>query len=119
MSIDRAAQQARVYVSYSRKDFAVVEQSQSALEAAGFEVWRDHDIITGGVDWRVSLGRILETSDVVVHVVSPASAASDVVTWEIQAARELGKRIVRFAMTEGGDPNSLSIALVSELNSLG
>lgn len=110
MPEDNDERRVRVYVSCSRKDRAFVEPLLAALDAAGFDAFADNVDYFPGEDWRYRLEQMIEMADAVVHVVSPASAASDFVTWEIGFAREQGKQIVRVDCREVADVENLCAA---------
>ncbi len=93
----------RVFLSYSRKDRAFVEWLSAALTARGFVVdWdqasADPDNITTGISaedvWWERLQEMIGAADVVVFIVSPDAAASQVCDEEIAYARAVGKRTI-------------------------
>src|SRR5919206_197385 len=60
----RAAEGAAMpfFISYSRRDEDVVKALTRGLEAAGVDVWRDHELHGGDSWWSVILERIRECS---------------------------------------------------------
>jgi hypothetical protein len=64
------------------------------LRCQGFEPVIDRVGIHGGEKWEQRLGQLILESNMVVFVLSPASAASDVCAWEVDRALERGKPIV-------------------------
>jgi|GEM_PF-4219257 len=84
----------RVFISYASVDRHWVNQLAEALQQAGWDAWIDHEAISGGAEWRTSIVRGLKTADVVLFVLSPASAASKNVVKELSLAEEFGLRLV-------------------------
>jgi tetratricopeptide (TPR) repeat protein len=90
----REAGKLRVFISYSRDDFAFADQLVAALAVTGFEPTIDRHEISGGEDWKRRLGGLIREADTVVFVLSPASAQSSICAWEVDEAARLGKRIL-------------------------
>ncbi len=84
----------RVFISYSRDDFAFADQLVAALAVTGFEPSIDRHEISGGEDWKRRLGGLIRAADTVVFVLSPSSAQSSICAWEVDEAAQLGKRIL-------------------------
>lgn len=93
----------RVFLSYSRKDAALVAQVADGLMAAGFladydQAAHDPGNVSSGIsaedEWWKRLQEMIASADVMVFLVSPDSAASTVCDEEIAYARALGKRII-------------------------
>src|SRR6476659_1084574 len=84
----------RVFISYSRDDFEFANQLDAALNACGFECVIDRQGISGGEDWKRSLGSLISEADTVIFVLSPTSARSEICAWEVEEATRLGKRIL-------------------------
>ena len=100
-----------VFLSYSRKDRALVEPLFAQLEAAGINILRDTDDILPTEEWRVRLEELIVEADQVVFALTPHSATSEVCQWEVSLAEELNKRIAPVVMAELGDtpvPDALS-----------
>lgn len=83
-----------MFVSYSRKDAALVRRVVDALEARGKSVWVDFDDIPPSVDWFEQIGAGIEGSDNVVCVLSPDWVESEVCRRELDHAAARNKRIV-------------------------
>ena len=93
----------RVFLSYSRKDTALVQRVADGLMAAGFladfdRAAHDPGNVSAGIsaedEWWKRLQEMIAAADVMVFLVSPDSAASAVCDEEIAYARALGKRII-------------------------
>ena len=96
----------RVFISYSRDDLEFANQLDAALNACGFECVIDRQGISGGEDWKRSLGSLITEADTVIFVLSPTSARSEICAWEVEEATRLGKRIlpVNCRPLEGASP---------------
>jgi cytoskeletal protein RodZ len=85
----------RVFVSYSRKDTAFADEVVAGLEYdGGFEVFLDRHSIHEGEAWQERLGGLIAAADVIVFLLSKASAESELCRWEVDRATALSKRIV-------------------------
>ena len=87
----------RVFISYSRLDVAFADQLVAALEAFGFDPIIDRHDISGGEDWKVRLGALLQDAGSVVFVISPGVVDSDVCKWELEESDRLAKRKIPIA----------------------
>ncbi len=83
-----------VFVSYSRKDGALVRQIVAALEARGKSVWVDFDDIPPSVDWFEQIAAGIDGADNVVCVISPDWVGSEVCGRELDHAAKRNKRIL-------------------------
>jgi hypothetical protein len=84
----------RVFISYSRDDLDFADQLTAALEFSGFECSIDRGGISGGEEWKRSLGTLISEADTVVFVLTPNSARSPICEWEVEEATRLSKRIL-------------------------
>ncbi len=93
----------RVFLSYSRKDAALVQRVADGLMTAGFladfdQAAHDPGNVSAGIsaedEWWKRLQEMIASADVMVFLVSPDSAQSAVCDEEIAYARALGKRII-------------------------
>lgn len=66
----------QIFISYSRRDQEFVRRLAQALAGAGFDVWMDIEDIEVGSKWSTAIQRGLDTSDLMLVVLSPASMAS-------------------------------------------
>lgn len=83
---------ADVFISYASDDRPRIEPLARALEAAGYSLWWDRNILAGS-DFSREIERELDASRAVVVAWSTAAAASKWVRDEASAAREQGKLI--------------------------
>src|SRR4051794_27779181 len=86
------AWKAKVFLSYSRKDIAFVDQLDAALKARGFEPLIDRTEIYAFEDWWKRIEALIGRADTVVFVLSPDSVSSDVALKEVSFAISLNKR---------------------------
>jgi hypothetical protein len=86
------ASKAKVFLSYSRKDIAFVDQLDAALKARGFEPLIDRSDIYAFEEWWRRIEALIARADTVVFVLSPDSVASDVALREVTFAASLNKR---------------------------
>jgi len=84
----------KVFISYSRKDEDFAQDLLAGLQAAGFEPYLDKHDIAAGEDWEARLGRLIETADTVVFVISPDAVASERCAWEVERSVNLKKRLL-------------------------
>jgi WD40 repeat protein len=83
-----------VFVSYSRKDAALVRRLVDALEALGKLVWVDFDDIPPSVDWFDRIAAGIDASDNFLCVISPDWVASGVCHREVDHAAGRNKRMI-------------------------
>ena len=92
--------QARVFLSYSRKDRERAQRIADVLRERHFGVFRDTDDILPTEEWRERLKQLIEEADTIVFLLSPHSVASEVCAWEIELAASLNKRIAPIVIDE-------------------
>jgi TPR repeat protein len=80
---------ADIFVSYARDDRAKVEQLAKALEARGFEVWWDPELLPGQT-YAQKIQEVLQTCKAVLVVWSKTSAARPWVLDEAAVGRDRG-----------------------------
>jgi hypothetical protein len=93
-----------VFISYSRRDKAFVQQLHQALEKAKRNVWIDWQDIPPTADWWDEIRAGIDSADSFAFVISPRSADSDVCYQEVAHAVESGKRIIPLLHEEITDP---------------
>ncbi|MDP1557111.1 MAG: toll/interleukin-1 receptor domain-containing protein [Hyphomonas sp.] len=106
-----AAEAAKVFISYSRKDAGFADDLVAGLQACGFEAYIDREDIAPGEAWEARLsGRIAE-ADTVVYVISPASVTSPQCHWEVTETLRMSKRLLPVVwqpVAEAETPKELS-----------
>lgn len=93
----------RIFISYSRKDEDFAQELLVGLQIAGFDPYLDKRDIAAGEDWEARLGRLIESSDTMVLVISPDSVASRRCAWEVDRTLELKKRLLPIVWRRVGD----------------
>ena len=88
-----APDEAKVFLSYSRKDRERASGIADALRARHFGVFKDTDDILPTEEWKARLEELIEEADTIVFLLSPHSATSEVCAWEVEYATALNKRI--------------------------
>ena len=86
------ATEGHIFLSYSREDRDYVTKLANWLEGHGVVVWFDHDI-DYGVKWEDEIINKLDSSAVVLVVMSDSSRKSDWVSKEIDHAKKQKLRI--------------------------
>jgi len=81
-----------VFVSYARKDWPVAEALVKELQARGFDVWWDRELVGGGA-FHSQLAEKLDAARAVVVIWSEHAARSDWVVGEARRALEAGKLV--------------------------
>jgi tetratricopeptide (TPR) repeat protein len=89
-----AGRRTRAFISYSRRDAAIIDRLSACLEMRAIEPLIDRHEILVGEPWQNRLGALLAAADAVVVALSPDSVASPVCAWEVSEALKLGKRLV-------------------------
>jgi hypothetical protein len=98
-----------IFLSYARADgAAAAARLRAELERAGFTVWRDVDDMRGGLPWKDQLRAALRDIDVVLVLLTPRAAASQVVTWEWENALTLQKRVIPLLISKCDVPGELA-----------
>ncbi len=85
---------ADVFISYSRRDHAFVEQLRGALEAAHREVWVDLRDIPPSAEWMDEIQRAIASSNAIICVLSPDYVASPICRQEVDYAVANSKRLI-------------------------
>jgi hypothetical protein len=82
------------FVSYSRKDAAIVRPVVEMMRATGTHVFRDEDSVPPGKRWRDVLAQSIQDADIIIVFWSKNSASSPEVTSEYNQGVTLGKDII-------------------------
>lgn len=93
ISKDSETKDPRVFISYSRADLDEAEKISAELTKRGHVVSRDRDDILPTEEWKGRLEKLITEADVVVFLLSPKSAASDICRWEVEFAQSLNKKL--------------------------
>jgi hypothetical protein len=95
----------QVFISYSRKDDAVMRRIVGYLRKRGIIVWVDNEkLVPGTPIWEVEIEKAIRRAGAIVVLLSPDSNISPWVRREISYAEDNGKRI--FPILIAGDERS-------------
>jgi WD40 repeat protein len=94
----------RVFISYARKDGAVLAQRlQCDLAKQGIDAWLDTKRIGGGAVWSAEIEREIDTRQVMIALLSPGSYKSEICRAEPIRALDKGKRVIPVIAVKGSD----------------
>jgi hypothetical protein len=99
---------ARVFLSYARRDWPVLQPLLQDLVAHGITVWRDQDSLYGGQHWPKAIGEAIAAHDVLLLAWSQEAAASHFVEFEWNTALALQKTILPCVLDQTPLPPALS-----------
>ena len=83
----------QIFLSYSRRDSAQMQQVMRLLESAGFSVWTDEGLEPGTDRWQTAIENAIERTQCTVVLLSPDAKQSRWVSIEVSYAQELGRRV--------------------------
>jgi|tagenome__1003787_1003787.scaffolds.fasta_scaffold20964701_4 hypothetical protein len=109
---------AKVFLSYSRKDIAFVDQLDAALKARGLEPLIDRTDVYAFEEWWQRIEALIARADTVVFVLTPDAVGSDVALKEIAYAASLNKRFAPIVYRRVNDkqvPEALANLILSFL----
>jgi len=90
-----SSEPSRVFISYARKDGAVLAQRlQSDLTKEGFEIWLDTQRISGGATWTIEIETALDRANYVVVLMSHGSYVSEICRSEQLRAMRKGTSVI-------------------------
>ena len=94
--------QAKIFVSYSRKDSKAARKLIDAFKEMGYDVWVDWEDIPPAANWMDQIEEGIEKSDAFVFLISPDSIASEVCNVEINHAADpkYNKRIIPIVLRD-------------------
>ena len=72
-----------IFISYSRKDTAIIDQFVRSLTDAGYRVWIDREGIYSGDQFKAKIVRAIKESAIVLYFSSVNSNASEWTVKEI------------------------------------
>ena len=84
----------KVFISYSRRDLEFADQLTAVLKLQDFEPIIDRVGIHAAENWEARLSQLILQADIVVFVLSPDSASSDICSWEVEEAIRRGKQVI-------------------------
>lgn len=110
---DNARPEDHIFISYSSKDRAFVDQLASELRQLGHTVWIDFEGIRGGERWKQSIADALHPSRVVLLILSPYSIVSEWVEEEVRTALNLDKPVIPILLRPL--PDNIDSAVLKEV----
>ncbi|MBT9313525.1 TIR domain-containing protein [Leptothoe kymatousa] len=87
-----------VFLSYSEKDRALMDQVRSSLMREGFTTWINRTDIRVSGDFQAAINKGIEEASRMVYLISPDSLASKFCQQELEYARQLNKQIIPLKM---------------------
>lgn len=102
-----------VFISYSRKDTAIVDQFVDRLTDAGYSVWIDRDGIYSGDEFKKKIVQAIKKSSIVLFFSSVNSNASDWTIKEISYSLKKGKTIIPIRLDDSEYEDNIDFDLVN------
>ena len=106
--------QAKLFVSYSRKDSDRAKILIERFEGMGYDVWVDWDDIKPATNWMEEVELGIEGADAFIFFISPDSITSEVCGLEVNHAAKYNKRIIPVVLYEV--PAKATSTIIRELN---
>lgn len=94
MSHPQSAETPKLFLSYSRRNSAFIDELIISIESYGFDVQFDRADLFPGEPWEPRLRSMISESDTTVCVLSNAWMESSECIKELQIALELGRRVI-------------------------
>jgi len=102
-----------VFISYSRKDNAIMRRIVSNLRQQGIKVWVDNEeLIPGTPVWEREIEAAIGNAFAIIVILSPDSKNSEWVRREITLTEQHRKRIFP-VLVEGDEGSSISLRLIT------
>jgi len=93
-----------IFISYAREDAAdVAQRLQASLAREGFDAWLDTQRLTGGATWTGEIERAIDTCEVVLALLTPASYVSEICRSEQRRSLRKGKRVIPLLARSGSN----------------
>ncbi|MBL8132465.1 MAG: toll/interleukin-1 receptor domain-containing protein, partial [Anaerolineae bacterium] len=84
----------QVFISYKHENDSFIKALKERIQAAGFDVWIDKDLLRVGEDWRQEIDNAIKASFCLIVVMSPGAFESPYVTYEWAYALGIGLRVL-------------------------
>jgi hypothetical protein len=102
-----------IFISYSRRDDAIMRKIAFHLRDQGYKVWVDNEkLIPGTAAWEESIENAIKNAFAVIVILSPDSKGSEWVRREITYADQFQKRVFP-VLVKGSEEISLPLRLVT------
>ncbi len=95
-----------LFISYSRRDRAIVETIARHLRQAGLSVWYD-SALEGGQHWWDAILSHIRQADAFLTMLSPESLSSAPCLMELRYAVALGKPLLPVRISDAVDPSAM------------
>src|SRR5215831_11642480 len=93
-----------IFISYARKDGAdLAQRLQQDLAAKGFDAWLDRQRLASGATWTAEIERAIDTSQVVLALLTPGSYVSEICRSEQLRSLRKRKRVIPLLARSGSD----------------
>jgi WD40 repeat protein len=89
-----------IFISYSREDIVFARKVVTELTGNKFDTWVDWDSIPKGEYWEPEIYKGIEAAEILVFLMSPNSAKSEMCNKEIIYATKNNKRIIPIVIRE-------------------
>ena len=90
----------QAFISYASNDATFADLVRAKLEEVGISVWLDHGALRAGTEWRNAIDAGIESSDVLLVVITPHSCKSLYVTYEWSFALGQGIKVIPLLLKE-------------------
>lgn len=97
--------QGYVFISYSRRDRAFVEQLASGLRQAGVDTWTDLEKIEAGMDWARTIQEAVMQASALIYVASVHSGQSPWMNRELEAFIDKRGHVIPVVIDDDGAAN--------------
>lgn len=104
-------QRPQVFVSYSRRDRAAVDELVVDLGRRGIDVWVDHTDLLGTSRWTAEIVAAIRRSQAFLVALSEAAVASEHVVREVHLAGQVGRPIFPVRLEPVAVPDDLAYYL--------
>lgn len=102
-----------IFISYSRKDTAIVDQFVKRLTEAGYNVWIDRDGIYSGEQFKAKIVNAIKNSAIVLFFSSVNSNKSEWTVKEISYSLKKGKTIIPIRLDDEEYEDSIDFDLIN------
>lgn len=100
-----------IFLSYSRKDSAIMQRIRDDLRTQKLTVWTDEFLVVGTPKWEREIERAIKSTGCLIVLLSPDAYESEWVGREIAYAQSFDKRIYP-VLVRGNQQTSVPIALI-------
>lgn len=101
-----------IFLSYSRKDTAIMQRIRDDLRAAGLTVWTDEGIKIGTTSWKQAIVTSIRHTGCLVAILSPDAKTSRWVEEEISQAEQYNKPVFP-VLARGDESDAIPFGLLN------